>query len=75
MAPRAVHFQDPLVLDTPRPAHSGLKRSKSLSSTDTLRTSPILVPSPDLGTFTPEIQAVLQQAIKGKSNTENKNIY
>jgi len=60
MAPRAVHFQEPPAQHKTGPGM--LKRSKSLSATDTLRGA-----SPggnDLGAFTAEMEVDLQQAIK-----------
>lgn len=66
---RAVHFQDPiLTAASSKPSSSGLKRSKSLSATDSLRAEglPIVTHSTDLGSFSVEVQADLQQAITGR---------
>uniref|UniRef100_A0A1B6MQW4 MIF4G domain-containing protein n=1 Tax=Graphocephala atropunctata TaxID=36148 RepID=A0A1B6MQW4_9HEMI len=76
MQPRAVHFQDPVM--TAHTSHkssgSGLKRSKSLSATDTLRTSPIMANNSDLGSFSAEVQTDLQQAIKDPNEMSARSL-
>ncbi|KAG8324615.1 regulation of translation [Homalodisca vitripennis] len=76
MQPRAVHFQETVMaVHAPhKPSGSSLKRSKSLSATDTLRTSPIMGNYSDLGSFSAEVQQDIQQAIKDPNEMSARSL-